>query len=268
MEMMSRRIITFLTDFGNEGGYPAVMKGVVLKLNPNCRVMDITHHVSPQDVEEAAFVLTNCCSYFPDQTIHVVVVDPGVGSERKPILVETEQYWFVGPDNGVFSFVYSMDGFKKVWEITNRRYFLQPVSSTFHGRDIFSPVAAHLSLGVPAGRLGRELNEFVLLKGLQPKLREGVIKARIIQIDHFGNLISNVSKDLFGRFVGDQPFSIVVGQTMIHKLAQSYADGRDGEVMALFGSSQWLEISVKNGNCQRELGMQRGAELDVVLAPS
>jgi len=120
---MSKRIITLLTDFGDEGAYPGVMKGVILSVNPDCHIIDISHLVSPQNVEEAAFLLNNSCSYFPERSIHVVVVDPGVGSERKPILVETDKYWFVGPDNGVFSFVFLMEGFKKVWEITNKSYF-------------------------------------------------------------------------------------------------------------------------------------------------
>lgn len=264
-ENMSKRIITFLTDFGDEGGYPGVMKGVALSINPDCHVIDMTHQVSPQNIEEAAFLLNNCCSYFPEQSIHVVVVDPGVGRKRKPILVETDKYWFVGPDNGVFSFVFSMEGFKAVWQITNKSYFLPEVSSTFHGRDIFSPVAAHLSLGVPPEKLGKELKEFVVLKDLEPTLKAGAIKAKVVYVDHFGNLISNVSKDLFGQFVADKPFRIAVGGKMIQKLSLSYADGRDGEVLALFGSSRWLEISVRNGNCQRELGIRKGAEIDVVI---
>ena len=257
--------ITLLTDFGDEGGYPGVMKGVILSINPDCHIIDITHQVSPQNIEEAAFLLNNSCSYFPERSIHLVVVDPGVGSERKPIMVETDKYWFVGPDNGVFSFVFLMEGFKKVWEITNKSYFLPEVSSTFHGRDIFSPVAAHLSLGVPAGKLGKEFKEFVVLKDLEPKLKAGVIKAKVIYVDHFGNLISNVSKDLFGRFVADKPFKISVGGKIIQKLSHSYADVQDGEVLALFGSTQWLEISVKNANCQRELNIRKGAELDIII---
>ncbi len=263
---MSKRIITLLTDFGDEGAYPGVRKGVIVSVNPDCHILDLSHLEPPKNVEEAPCLLNNSGSYFPERSIHVVVVDPGVGSERKPILVETDKYWFVGPDNGVFSFVFLMEGFKKVWEITNKSYFLPEVSSTFHGRDIFSPVAAHLSLGVPAGKLGKEFKKFVVLKDLEPKLKAGVIKAKVIYIDHFGNLISNVSKDLFGRFVADKPFKISVGGKMLQKLSLSYADVRDGEVLALFGSSRWLEISVKNGNCQRELGFRRGAELDIIIA--
>ncbi|MCK5256844.1 MAG: SAM-dependent chlorinase/fluorinase [Deltaproteobacteria bacterium] len=264
--MGKERIITLTTDFGDESGYAGVMKGVILTVNPDCQIIDITHRVSQQDVEEAAFLLNNSFSYFPEHSIHVVVVDPGVGSERKPILVETDKYWFVGPDNGVFSFMFLMEGFKKVWEITNESYFLPEVSSTFHGRDIFAPVAAHLSLGVSAEELGKELKGFVMLKDLEPKVEAGVIKARVVYADHFGNLISNISKDLFSRLVADKSFNISVGGEMIQKLSLSYADVRDGEVLALFGSSQWLEISVKNGNCQKELDIKKGAEINILVS--
>jgi len=263
--MGKERIITLTTDFGDESGYAGVMKGVILTVNPDCQIIDITHRVSQQDVEEAAFLLNNSFSYFPEHSIHVVVVDPGVGSERKPILVETDKYWFVGPDNGVFSFMFLMEGFKKVWGITNKSYFLPEVSSTFHGRDIFAPVAAHLSLGVSAEELGKELKGFVMLKDLEPKVEAGVIKARVVYADHFGNLISNISKDLFSRLVADKSFNISVGGEMIQKLSLSYADVRDGEVLALFGSSQWLEISVKNGNCQKELDIKKGAEINILV---
>ncbi len=263
--MGKERIITLTTDFGDESGYAGVMKGVILTVNPDCQIIDITHRVSQQDVEEAAFLLNNSFSYFPEHSIHVVVVDPGVGSERKPILVETDKYWFVGPDNGVFSFMFLMEGFKKVWGITNKSYFLPEVSSTFHGRDIFAPVAAHLSLGVSAEELGKELKGFVMLKDLEPKVEAGVIKARVVYADHFGNLISNISKDLFSRLVADKSFNISVGGEMIQKLSLSYADVRDGEVLALFGSSRWLEISVKNGNCQKELDIKKGAEINILV---
>jgi len=195
-----------------------------------------------------------------------VVVDPGVGSERKPILVETNRYWFVGPDNGVFSFVFSMKGFKKVWKITNKRYFLPEVSSTFHGRDIFAPVAAHLSLAVPAEELGEEQRRFVMLKDLEPRISGEMIKAKVVYLDHFGNLVCNISKDLFTKLVADKSFSIAVGGRVIQKLSLSYAEAQDGEILALFGSSGWLEISMKNSNCQRELNVKKGAEIDVCFS--
>ena len=261
--MEKKRVITLTTDFGGKSGYAGVIKGVILTINPRCKIVDITHHVSPQDVEEAAFLLNNTYSYFPARSIHIVVVDPGVGGERKPILVETDRYWFVGPDNGIFSFVFLTKSFKKVWEITNQHYFLPEVSTTFHGRDIFAPIAAHLSLGVSAKELGKELRKFIRLDGLEPKILEGMIKAKVVYVDHFGNLVSNISKDLFSKVVADRSFRITVGGRIIQRLSLSYTDARDGEVLALFGSSQWLEISKKNGNCQRELKVRKGTALDV-----
>jgi S-adenosylmethionine hydrolase len=261
--MGNKNIITLITDFGDESGYAGVMKGVILTINPECQIIDITHRVSPQDIEEAAFLLNNAYPYFPAHTIHVVVVDPGVGSERKPILVETDKYWFVGPDNGVFSFVFSTKEIKSVWEITNTDYFFSEVSSTFHGRDIFAPVAGYLSLGVSAGKIGNELQKYVVLAALEPKVSEGAIKGRVVYVDRFGNLISNISKGLFNRWIADNPFELTVGKRVLHRLSRSYADAGEAEILALFGSSRWLEISVKNGNCQKELGLNKGAEVTI-----
>jgi hypothetical protein len=261
--MKEKRVITLVTDFGNESGYAGVMKGVILTINQNCQVIDITHQISPQDIEEAAFLLYNTYSYFPEHSIHVVVVDPGVGSDRRPIVVETDKYWFVGPDNGIFSLLFSVKGLKKVWEITNKRYFLPEVSSTFHGRDIFAPIAAHLSLGVPAKELGREVKKFIRLKDIEPKVLKGMIKAKVIHVDRFGNLVSNIFQDLFNKVVADKSFSITVAGRKIQKLSLSYAEAKDDEILALFGSSHWLEISLKDGNCQKALQVKKGAAVEI-----
>lgn len=263
--MHTQRIITLITDFGDKSGYVGVMKGVILSTNPDCRIVDITHQISPQDREEAAFVLKSAYPFFPPGTIHLVVVDPGVGSKRKPILIESGTHWFIGPDNGVLSFAFLMEGCKRVLEITNTRYFLPRVSSTFHGRDIFAPVAAHLSLGVPAHDLGEELQHCVLLEALEPEIRTGVIKGRVVYTDHFGNVISNISHTLFNAVVADKPFRITIGETVIETISPSYADAREGEIIALFGSSQQLEIAVRNGNCQKTLQVEKGAEISVSL---
>jgi len=261
----TQRIITLITDFGDKSGYVGVMKGVILSINPDCRIVDISHQISPQDREEAAFVLKSVYPFFPPESIHLVVVDPGVGSKRKPILIESGTHWFVGPDNGVLSFACLTEECKKVWEITNTSYFLPRVSSTFHGRDIFAPVAAHLSLGVPAHDLGEELKHCVRLEALEPEILQGMIKARVMYTDHFGNVISNISYNLFNAMVADKPFRITVGGTVIERIAPSYADAREGEIIALFGSSQQLEIAVRNGNCKRTLQVEKGAEISVHL---
>jgi len=258
-------MITLITDFGDRGGYAGIMKGVILTVNPRCPIIDITHHIAPQDREEAAFVLRSAYPFFPAQTIHLVVVDPGVGSTRKAIIIESDRYRFVGPDNGVFSFVFLREQVTRVWEITATEYLLPQISSTFHGRDIFAPVAAQLSLGVPAGEFGKELSTWVRLEGLEPEIRGGVIRAQVVSIDHFGNLVSNLSQDLFIRAVGSRPFRIAVGGRILGAVARSYSDGREGEVIALFGSSGLLEITVRNGNCQQALQVKRGAPVEIML---
>ena len=261
--MHTRRIISLITDFGDKSGYVGVLKGVILSVNPDCQIVDISHQIAPQDREEAAVVLKNTYSFFPPESIHLVVVDPDVGSKRKPILIESGTHWFVGPDNGVLSCALLMEGFRKVWEITNTRYFLPRVSTTFHGRDIFAPVASHLSLGVPAHDLGKELKHCVRLEALEPEIVQGVIKGRVVYADHFGNVISNISYTLFNAVVADKPFRITIGETVIETISPSYAAAREGEIIALFGSSQQLEIAVRNGNCQRTLQVEKGAEISV-----
>ena len=261
--MGKKRIITLITDFGDSSGYVGIMKGVILSINPECQIIDITHHIAPQDREEAAFVIKSANPFFPPDTIHLVVVDPGVGSGRKPIIVESSQGWFVGPDNGVFSFIFLNDHHKKVWEITNDRYFLSPVSPTFHGRDIFAPIAAHLSSGVVIHELGKELKDFVQLKGLEPEVHQDMLKGRVVFIDHFGNLVSNISYKLFNKVVGRNQFQITVGNRIIRSIYPTYSDAEDGEVFALFGSSQQLEVSVRNGNCQRLLNVSKGFRISV-----
>ncbi len=261
------KVITLITDFGDAGGYAGIMKGVILSINPQCQIIDITHHIPPQDREEAAYVLQSVHPFFPSGSIHLVVVDPGVGSNRKPIIVESAQNWFVGPDNGVFSFIYLKNQQKKVWEITNQEYCLSQVSSTFHGRDLFAPIAAHLSLGVSPHVLGKKLEHYVQLEGLEPEIREDVLKGRVVCIDHFGNLVSNISRQFFTRTVGEKPFRIRVGGQVINEISDTYADVGDREVIALFGSSGQLEIAVRNGNCQRLLQVTKGSEVSVHVLP-
>jgi len=261
------KVITLITDFGHAGGYAGIMKGVILSINPQCQIIDITHHISPQDREEAAFVLQSVHPFFPSNSVHLVVVDPGVGSNRNPIIVESAQNWFVGPDNGVFSFIYLKNQQKTVWEITNAEYCLSEVSATFHGRDIFAPIAAHLSLGVSPHVLGNKLEHYVQLEGLEPEIKKDGLRARVVYIDHFGNLVSNISRQLFTRTIGGKPFMIRVGGQVINTISDTYANVGDREVIALFGSSGQLEIAVRNGNCQRLLQVKKGSEVSVHLLP-
>ena len=258
-------MITLITDFGDRGGCAGIMKGVILTINPRCPIVDITHHIAPQNIEEAAFVLGSAYPFFPEHTIHLVVVDPGVGGPRKPIIVECEKHRFVGPDNGVFSLVFARERVTGVWEIAADQYTPSRVSPTFHGRDIFAPAAARLSLGMPADALGRELRSWVRLETLEPEMAEGVIKARVISVDHFGNLVSNLSQDHFSQLAGSRPFRIAVGGSILKGIFRSYSDVREGEVLALFGSSGLLEISVRNGNCQQLLQVARGAPVEILI---
>jgi S-adenosylmethionine hydrolase len=237
-----RRIITLTTDFGLKDHYIGAMKGVILSINPDALIADITHEIPPHDVFRGAFVLRNFYRYFPQGTVHAVVVDPGVGSGRKPIAVEADKNIFVGPDNGVFTFVYRESKSVSVFEISNPKYILPSVSFTFHGRDIFAPVAGHLSLGVSIEDLGKKLKKPVLLPVKEPKVGREEIIGEVIYIDSFGNLVTNIPANLI------EPESRVhIGKRIIRGISKSYADVREGEILAIIGSSGFLEISVNRG---------------------
>jgi hypothetical protein len=258
-------LITMLTDFGLNDHYVAIMKGVVYNINPQARIVDISHEVRPQDVLQAAFLLKVSYSYFPKRTIHLVVVDPGVGTTRRPILVSTESYYFIAPDNGVLSFIYQQETISEVRELTASHYFLNPVSQTFHGRDIFSPMVAWLSRGVAASSLGDLVTDYKKFNIPVPTLlKEDILVGRIIYVDRFGNLISNITQKDFTEHLGKSPgkrFVLRVAERNIGKLSQSYAEGGEGELVALFGSSNYLEFSLNKGNAARALSIQIGAEV-------
>lgn len=255
---MKNPIITLLTDFGTKDHYVASMKGVILRINPLCTLVDISHEVSPQDIREGAFLLANTFSHFPKGSIHLSVVDPEVGGPRKPILVVTKNYYFIGPDNGLFTLAAKRDGVKEIVVLNNRKYFLHDVSATFHGRDIFAPVAGHLSLGVNPRAFGEKADHWVELDLKKPELREGKLIGEIIQIDTFGNLISNIDRKLFSQYTKDRPFLIRVGKRMIEGLTRGYWEGEKNEPIALFGSGGFLEISIREGNAQKRLKVKRG----------
>ena len=255
---MRKPIITLLTDFGTKDHYVASMKGAILNINPRCLLIDITHQVNPQDIEEGAFILANSYSYFPKGTIHLSVVDPGVGGIRKPILVMTQQYFFVGPDNGLFRLVAQREKIKQVVVLTQRKYFLSQISSTFHGRDIFAPVAAHLSLGVKPKAFGYEIKSPKELGSRIPFVKEGKLFGEILHIDAFGNVISNIDGEKLFRFVQSRSFAIRAGRKVISGLKKGYWEGKKGEPIALLGSGGFVEISVGEGNAQKILKVKRG----------
>jgi S-adenosylmethionine hydrolase len=230
------------------------MKGIIVSVNPRARVIDISHQIPPQDLEAGAFILLAGYQSFPAGTIHLAVVDPGVGSARRPILVRAGNYSFVGPDNGIFSYIYEREESFKAFHLTNDRYFRQPVSKTFHGRDIFAPVAAVLSLGIDPIKLGREIRDPVRLKPLQPQPSEkGKLKGRILHIDHFGNCVTNIREEDFRN-----PTKLELSGKTIRAFKQFFADKGNDKLFGLWGSSGFLEIAANNASAARLLGAKRG----------
>ncbi|MBP1700756.1 MAG: Chlorinase [Deltaproteobacteria bacterium] len=262
---MRKPIITLLTDFGIKDPYVASMKGVILNINPQCTLIDITHHVNPHDIQEGAFLLAKTYSYFPKGTIHLAVVDPGVGGARKPILLVTQNYLFVGPDNGLFTLVAKRERVKQVIDLTNKKYFLPQISTTFHGRDIFAPVAAYLSLGIPPSNFGEKLDHRVKLNLKEPVLRGKKLFGEIVLIDHFGNLISNIDQPRFTNFAKCYPFVIRIGEKAISNIKKGYWEGKKQETIALFGSGGFLEISINEGNAQRVLKVKKGEPITIII---
>ena len=258
-------IITLLTDFGTKDHYVASMKGVILSINPQCTLIDITHQVSPHDIQEGAFLLANSYSYFPKGTIHLSIVDPGVGGIRKPILLVTPHHFFIGPDNGLFTLVAQREKVKKVVVLTHKKYFLPKLSTTFHGRDIFAPVAAHLSLGIKPHVFGYEIDSVKKLGFETSVVKERKLLGKIVHIDTFGNLVSNIDEKIFVRVTKGHPYLIWVGKNKIHGLRKGYWEGKPGVPMALFGSSGYLEISMKKKNAQKALKVKRGDSVRVEI---
>lgn len=260
---MKHPIITLLTDFGTKDHYVASMKGVILKINPRCRLIDITHQVSPHDVREGAFILANAYSHFPKGTIHLAVVDPGVGGARRPLLLVTRNYFFVGPDNGLFTMISRKENINQIIMLDKKEYHLSDVSTTFHGRDIFAPVAAHLSMGVKPNVLGHKMDSWLCLGFEGPLIKAGKLSGEILHVDTFGNLVSNIDEGRLSQFTRGRPFVIRVKRKTIRGLKKGYWEGEKDEPMALFGSSGFLEISVREGNAQKVLKMKRGDKIEI-----
>ncbi len=245
------RIITLTSDFGPADGYVASMKGAILSINPQATIVDITHQVPPQDILHGAYVLSATYSFFPEGSIHLAVVDPGVGSRRKAVAVAAQGHYFVGPDNGVLSL--ALPDECPAVELTESRYHLPEVSATFHGRDIFAPVAAHLSIGVSLDALGPPVATLQRLPGASPSIRDdGSVEGAVIHIDGFGNAITNIRRQ---HLVTDR-VEVQVGPVTLPGLSPSYDAGE--ETMALWGGNGLLEIAVKNGSAAATRGLRRG----------
>jgi S-adenosyl-L-methionine hydrolase (adenosine-forming) len=257
-------IVTLITDFGWAGEYVGAMKGAILKINPRCLVTDITHQINPQNILQAAHVLQNSYPFYPPGTVHLVVVDPEVGTARRALALKKEGHTFVGPDNGVFNHLLSGGERPEAYEIADRKYSLNPVSPTFHGRDIFAPAAGHLSLGLPPGKLGPRLKTLVRRDFPRPRATEKKLDARILWADSFGNLMTNVGQKDFGRALAARPFQIKGKGWKIMRLSRTYAEEAPGQPMALFGSGGWLEISVNRGNALETLGLKPGESISIL----
>lgn len=256
-----RPLITLLTDFGTSDYFVSAMKGVILSINPDARVVDITHEIPAQDIEAAAFTLLAAYSSFPSGTIHLAVVDPGVGSARRAIVVETGGQLFVGPDNGTFSYLCECEPQARVFEVTNKDYLRAPVSSTFHGRDVFAPVAAALSTGIDLSDFGKQITNPMLLPTLLPeKSKNGTVKARIIHIDRFGNCITSITpRELTEKMIADGAYLVVNG-AKVKSFRNFFSEqgGRSTDVFGIWGSAGFLELAAKDESAAEILKAKRG----------
>ena len=266
--MSKRPIITLTTDFGLNDHFVGTMKGAILSLAPEAEIVDICHSVQAFDILDGALTLAQAYSYFPVRTVHVVVVDPGVGSSRRPILASSERQNFVAPDNGVLSLIYAREERLSVRHITSEHYFLQPLSNTFHGRDIFAPVAAYLAKGVDHEKFGDEITDFVRFNAPRPKVIDPkTIRGVVLKVDRFGNLVTNITpQDVPLLFQPELPvFKIVVGKSEVTSMKTNYAEGAPGEVFGILGSMGYLEIAANRGAAAQLVAAGKGAEVNLVL---
>ncbi len=257
------RIITLTTDFGAGDGFVGMMKGVILSINPRAVIVDITHDLAPHHIEQGAFLFANAARYFPPRAIHVVVVDPGVGSARRPLAMQLGETLFVAPDNGVLT--HAIDHWRlsvahpkiRAVRLANPAYFLPRISNTFHGRDLFAPVAAHLSLGVPLDALGTPLDDWVELERVAARRLGERIIGRVAHIDHFGNIVTNIEEEMLAGL--DRARLVIrIGKRALRGIQTTYASAAPGDTLALISSSWHLEIAVREGNAAQSLGIRLG----------
>lgn len=266
-------LITLLTDFGTSDYFVGAMKGAILSVNPEAHIIDITHEIPPQDIRAGAFTLSHSYKTFPPETIHVAVVDPGVGSMRRALIVRAGRHFFVGPDNGLFSYIfYNYDVDVDVFELKREEYFRQPVSATFHGRDIFAPVAGALSKGMQPEELGEKTRDDYTRLDFDffPMMNsDGLLEASIIHIDHFGNCITNLTHSDFAEESAERWEKIVFNGHEIKSFRHFYAqDSVDSdELFAIWGSAGFLEIVAFRDSAARRLNVERGQKLIIVERP-
>lgn len=258
-------IITLTTDFGLQDHYVSAMKAVMLGINPATRFIDISHNIPPHDVMAAAWILHNSAFMYPPNTVHLTVVDPGVGTHRKPVALKVDDQFFVGPDNGLFSLLIQDHAYEAVELNNNKYWYTETPSSTFHGRDIFSPVAAHLVDFLDLRRLGDPVEELYTYKWAIPVADRDGVQGWIIHIDRYGNLITNIGRDLIEEHIGNGSYNIYVGNTKIREIVDTFASVSEGEPVAYIGSSGMLEIAINKGNARQMLGIEKGSPINIVL---
>ncbi len=265
---MPQRLITFTTDFGVNDYYVGAMKGVILSINPQAQIVDICNAVQSFDVLDGALTIVQAYKYFPADTVHLVVVDPGVGTARRPLLAVTEKHIFLAPDNGVLSFVFEREERLSVRHITSEHYFLQPVSQTFHGRDIFAAIAGYLSKGVEVAKFGEEMSDFTRFAAPKPKpINEKLLKGVILKVDKFGNLVTNITPHDLPQLFQDEtpPFKVLIGKSEVAKMKSSYAQGAPGEVFAILNSMGFLEIAANRASAAHIIGVGKGSDVGVLF---
>jgi S-adenosylmethionine hydrolase len=261
-----RPIITLTTDFGLNDHFIGTIKGVILSIVPNVDIVDICHSVQAFDVLDGALTIAQSYSYFPAGTVHMVVVDPGVGTARRPIMVTSERHHFVAPDNGVLSLVYGREERLRIRHVTADHYYLQPVSNTFHGRDIFAPVTAWLAKGVDPEKFGDEISDFVRFNAPKPKSVDGTtVRGVVLKVDRFGNLVTNITPQDAPALFASEParFKILVGQHEITEIHSNYSEGAPGEVFGIVGSMGYLEIAANRGSAAKVVATGKGSEVTI-----
>lgn len=260
-------IITITTDFGTQDGYVAAMKGVMLGISPDVRFVDVSNDIEAQDVMGGAFVLRNAVDHFPPGTVHLAVVDPGVGTDRRPVALRIDDRYFVGPDNGLFALVLAGRRPDSIVSLTNPEIWTRPdPSDTFHGRDVFAPAAAHLSAGRPLSDLGDPVDSLTSMRWALPISDEQGIQGWVVHVDRFGNCITNITRELVYDVSESRSFKCYAGSAIIKELNRTYAATTPGEPTLLFNSSDMLEIAIFRDNASKLLGIRKGAAVNLVFS--
>ncbi len=256
-------VITLTTDFGTDDPFVGIMKGVILSIHPRAKIIDLTHGIEPQNVLQAALVLKAAISYFPKKTVHVAVVDPGVGGQRRPLTIQSGSQTFVGPDNGIFTAV--LNSKSRCIELTQKKFFLKNVSATFHGRDVFAPVAAWIAKGTPLKSLGRPVKDPKTLRLPQATWNGTVLAGEVIYIDRFGNATTNISREMISQHCPHfQKLTVKLGRTVIRSLATHYSEVSPGKAGAIINSWDALEIFKREGHAAHSLKLKPGSNIQVI----